>query len=62
MQYPVGESDYTDDTKEILKQLKEKEEIVNISSDEEEDVDHDNEWRLIGKQHFMLVYILHVET
>ena len=39
VQCPVGESDYT---KEILKQLKEKEAIVNISSDEDEDVDHDN--------------------
>ena len=42
VQYPVGDSDYTDDRKEVLKQLKEKEEIVNIFSDEEEDVDHGN--------------------
>ena len=43
VRYPVGDSDYRDDTNEILKLLNEKDEIVNISSDEEEDVDHDNE-------------------
>ena len=43
VQYPVWDLDYTDDTKEeSTKQLKEKEEIVNVSSDEVEDLDHNN--------------------